>query len=517
VSLPFYSVRPLLGASSSDLEVVSFESVLNMTPETKGAFPKVYAFEHGVLKLVGILPDGQIPSKGSVLAREGLLYEQNKFAVNAIARKDTVSQDGRRILFLSPAVGQQQLYLREDADRTVLVSESEGGASTTAENVYFQAATPDVRKIVFSTTSRLLSDDPGGGGTALYLYTDGPEPEKESNLTFVARSTESNPEELVKGISEDASHIYFGSEEALYLWDNGNVQKVAPGIGKATKEIVEEFHSNAHGFQTSADGRRIAFMSIREMVPGDSVRERSLEELSHTEIYVYDEGTNKLSCASCPHTGAAAGSGVSLTVEATKAIRGLATPNLVRYFSNDDKYVFFNTEEALVPQDVNGVTDAYEYNTETGNLSLLSPGTSEYGTWFVGAGANGRDVFLATRQQLSPWDPDTLIDVYDARAGGGLPSPPVVGPPCDGDACQGVPSTAPSFNTASEFTGVGNPTFSKPASTRAGAPTRVQRLKSASASCKKRQTRRKRARCEALARRRYRARSSVKRASRTGR
>ncbi len=73
--------------------------------------------------------------------------------------------------------------------------------------------------------------------------------------------------------------------------------------------------------------------------------------------------------------------------------------------------------------------------------------------------ADGRNAFLVTRQKLTGWDPDKLVDVYDVRVDGGLPEPPVVGVPCVGDACQGTPSAAPSFNAASGFSGLGNPSF----------------------------------------------------------
>jgi len=174
--------------------------------------------------------------------------------------------------------------------------------------------------------------------------------------------------------------------------------------------------------------------------------------------------------------------------------------------TGDGRYVYFNTEEALVPQDTNGVTDAYEYNTATGRLSLVSTGTGEDGAWFVDASEDGHDVFIATHQQLSGWDPDRLDDLYDVRVEGGLPEPPPPSAPCSGDACQGTPSAAPSFSVASGFVGLGNPSFAEPvkASVRSKSP---KRLRHALALCRKK-PKHKRARCERAARKRYGHRSA---------
>jgi hypothetical protein len=124
--------------------------------------------------------------------------------------------------------------------------------------------------------------------------------------------------------------------------------------------------------------------------------------------------------------------------------------------SSDGRFVFFTTEQALVPQDTNGLADVYEYDADTGQLALLSSGTGEAGSWFEDASADGSNVFFLTAQKLTGWDTDTLIDLYDARIDGGYPEPVPPPVPCDGDACQGVPSALPSFNTASGFTGLGN-------------------------------------------------------------
>jgi hypothetical protein len=248
-----------------------------------------------------------------------------------------------------------------------------------------------------------------------------------------------------------------------------------------------------------------------------SVEIVSFEGVSgNSELYVYDEDRGTLTCASCPHNGTAVTMGVQHQAHAENGF-DITAGRAPRFFSDNGRYVFFNTTEALVAQDTNGLTDAYEYDTQTGKLSLLSPGTGEDGTWFVQSSPDGRDVFLVTRQQLSRWDPDNLVDLYDARAGGGLPGPPAAPVPCEGDECQGTPSAVPGFNTASGFEGLGNLTFvAPPGKAKAKALSRAQLLKRALAKCR-RESRRRRHTCEATAHRRYRGRKASKSATRTGR
>jgi hypothetical protein len=133
-----------------------------------------------------------------------------------------------------------------------------------------------------------------------------------------------------------------------------------------------------------------------------------------------------------------------------------SSPFKERYLSGDGRYAFFTSVQPLVPQDTNGLPDAYEYDANTGQVHLISSGTGEDGSWFEDASETGSDVFFLTAQRLTGWDTDTLTDLYDARVNGGFPEPSPAPAACDGDACQGVPSAVPSFNTASGFAGLGN-------------------------------------------------------------
>jgi hypothetical protein len=172
----------------------------------------------------------------------------------------------------------------------------------------------------------------------------------------------------------------------------------------------------------------------------------------------------------------------------------------------NDGHVLFNTTATLVPQDVNRQADVYEW--ENGAPHLISAGTSEAGSSvFADASANGNDIFFTTGQSLVPQDEDEISDVYDAREDGGFPPPPKPScaneEPCPGTitpppALGGVPASATFSGTESLPPAPQNGPSAKPKPL-----TRAKKLANALKSCHAKQSRRKRAACEASARRHY--------------
>ncbi len=135
-----------------------------------------------------------------------------------------------------------------------------------------------------------------------------------------------------------------------------------------------------------------------------------------------------------------------------------ATKTGVGNLLTDAGQVFFETRDALVPADTNGVLDVYEY--EDGQASLISSGTSSFESTLEGVSESGDDVFFRSDQQLVPQDnQEGQIVIYDARVDGGFaePSSP---PACTtADACRTPVSPQPSIYGApasQTFSGVGN-------------------------------------------------------------
>lgn len=152
--------------------------------------------------------------------------------------------------------------------------------------------------------------------------------------------------------------------------------------------------------------------------------------------------------------------------------------------------MFFDSYQALAPQDTNGEPDVYEWerpgkgqcSDSEGCVHLLSGGTSTQGSFLLDASESGDDVFFITRAQLLGADRNELYDVYDARVDGYTPIAP---PACSGSGCQGVPGAPPIFATPSSvtFAGVGN--FEEEAAP--GKPKKKQQKKKARKKAKRRQ------------------------------
>jgi hypothetical protein len=211
-------------------------------------------------------------------------------------------------------------------------------------------------------------------------------------------------------------------------------------------------------------GEQVVFMSNASLTGYDNV-DAHTEKLDE-EVYLYDAASGRLNCASCNPSGARPIGPSSVpggTPFENRSHGGAIYQS--RVLSEDGRRVFFDSSDALVPQDTNGQQDVYEY--EEGHVDLLSSGTSDETSEFVDASASGNDVFFLTRQQLVRGDTDQLVDLYDARVGGGIPEP-ALPPSCAEESCRSPVSPvggALSLGSAS-FTGLGNvpPAASKPAS-----------------------------------------------------
>jgi hypothetical protein len=151
-----------------------------------------------------------------------------------------------------------------------------------------------------------------------------------------------------------------------------------------------------------------------------------------------------------------------------------------RALSDDGRRLFFESYDSLLLRDTNGKRDLYLWEEAAGKedcdekgaelyvpssggcLSLISSGQGQSDVEFVDASSSGDDVFFKTPESLLAHDPG-LIDIYDARVGGGFPPPPSPSPPCEGEACQ--PATTPpalATPSSSSFRGPANPEAQNP-------------------------------------------------------
>jgi hypothetical protein len=391
------------------------------------------------------------------------------------------------------------------------------------------------------------------------------------------------------GASEDGSWLYFASNSILtntlnstgehaidgscestptgrmpsgecnmYVLHHGDSGWETPKlIGVISAQDIKDWdlEKSQHTSRVSPSGQFLAFMSQARLTSynnRDAVTGKPDEE-----VYVYNASSGIVACASCNPTGArpvgilygalegnfVSGDrvwegevGIAANIPAwTPYTLGPALYQS-RYLSNSGR-LFFNSIDALVPQDVNGNEDVYEYeppevggcNTSSssfsersgGCLGLISSGTSAQESGFLDASENGADVFFLTFAKLSTADFDTAPDVYDSRecteATPCYPVPAPSPPPCTtGDACKASPTPQPAgfgAPASATFSGAGNvspPTSSAPVKPKPKPLTRAQKLARALKVCRVDKNHKKRAACERQARKRYAAKAAGK-------
>ena len=444
---------------SADGKHVLLNANVRLLPGAADGAPSVYKWNDGELQLVNILPGGA-PAPGG-----GIVRPTNY--------RGAISRDGSRAIFLSPANGNRQLYLRIGDTNTAWVSESEhSGAQLEAENVSFESMTPDGRTVFFVTSSRLTDDDTNDGSD-LYRYTDGPNPAGETNLRLISHSGELKGE-VVIGSSDDGQRVYYkDSVDQLFFWDHGRTRFIA--ANSHGEDLTEGLVMAATGWgpgaaRVSPDGSWLAFLSAANLGASEGPAraltaakvDRGLMEENGQfanllryprEMYLYGADDNTLSCVSCrPDVVNTFGATVKPAV--TEGIPGNVKIGIRPHFLLADGTVFFTDRgEDLAAEDTNGVADTYQYDPSRGKPELLSSGTDQDRVMFVDASQSGGDVFMISRQRLVGADIDGLADMYDARIGGGFSEPPLATTMnCSGERCQGDASP-PNATSAPASTG----------------------------------------------------------------
>jgi hypothetical protein len=305
-----------------------------------------------------------------------------------------------------------------------------------------------------------------------------------------------------------------------------------------------------HTSRVSPDGRFLAFMSQRSLTGYDNidVNEHPTQEeergndskapvpagtkVEHVdeEVYLYDAVEHKLVCASCNPTGArpvgvqAPEGGGMIDDESWRSGRIFLAANVPgftpyknygalyqsRYLSDSGR-LFFNSHEALAPQDVNGTWDVYEYeppgigsctasnatfsSRSEGCVNLISSGESAEESAFLDASENGDDVFFMTTSELVPADSEASYSVYDAHvcgAEGVACVPSVVAPPqCTTEAsCKPAPTPQPTL-----YAPPASATFNGPGNLAPPPPAVVKKVTTKTVKCKKGDVKNKKDKC----------------------
>ena len=371
----------------------------------------LYEWVDGQLRLVNVLPGNASAASNP------------DFAIG----DQVISADGSHIFWSAEG----NLYVRIDGQRTEQIED------------------PGAYVLASKDGSKVLLDD----GCLYDLATKA----CEANLTAGQGRFQG-----ILGASEDLSRVYFvdrakltgGEENAnheqasedennLYGWHEGQTSFI--GTLLPEDETINFFNgvpgdwrpiASNRTAQVTADGAHLAFMSGARLTGYDNRRSGGYCEHSYNregtcnEVFEYDAASGTLSCPSCNPSGGRPLGGANLNLLVFKRFAGFQQPqNLPR---NGNGRLFFESRDALTSADKNGaVQDLYEWEPDGvgscaqahGCLSLISKGegSAEEEPYFLGSTPSGDDAFFVTRAKLVGRDKDELLDVYDARVGGGIP------------------------------------------------------------------------------------------------
>jgi DNA-binding beta-propeller fold protein YncE len=507
----------------------------------------------GELRLVSVLPNGTATSTGSSLGTLAS-FEGNDFRNDSVTH--AVAANGTRIFWSGEnrhigttnenTIIENTIYLRVDP----LAEQSADGKCDERERACtlrisnpgsrFWAANPAGSRLVYQT------------GEDLY---EGLIEETGETLSVQARVIAAGVNGVL-GMSEDLKRVYLVSSAVLspgakneqgaeavsgkpnlYLYEAGESSRLTfiatvSELDASERSIsLDNFLSSLRLARVSANGDEAVFASDADLAGYDNADVNSGEPDYEVYLYEADGGLGRLRCVSCNPTGARPdgsdlGKVGSQPYWVAAEIPGWSYAQYPsRVLSANGSVLFFESYDALLLGDTNGVRDVYEWERASsqqaceelgaslyvasagGCLSLVSSGESPQPSEFIDASSDGHDVFFTTNQGLVSEDPG-LVDLYDARIDGGFPAKPPMSV-CEGEACQNPPSPPRDVTPASAtFDGPGDlvSTLAAPVSKTVGSKSkpasRAQALAQALRACAKK-TKTKRKSCQAAVRRRY--------------
>jgi hypothetical protein len=313
-------------------------------------------------------------------------------------------------------------------------------------------------------------DDRGQGGNVFDLDT---------STQTASRLVGSGDVQLVN-VSGDGSHVYFISKSALtggeendqgqeaesgqnnlYVWDRASEETHFIAIVAAEDVTGGQSLTNwtSHAVSPNANSQNGRANATSRTIPNGSVllfesraNVTSYDSGGHNQIYRYGAADGGLDCVSCPPTGLPATSDARLHVLiAGTSLDPASSIVHIQNVTDDGQKVFFQTEDALVPGDVNETWDVYEWKLGQ-QPYLLSSGKGQLPSFLYGMAPSGSDVFFTTTERLVPQDVSTILSIYDAREGGGFPAAKAEQPCLPDSGCQDAPSAAPAVVRAGSST-----------------------------------------------------------------
>jgi hypothetical protein len=468
-------------------------------------------------------PEGAILGNGNYLTTgEPPVYEflpANIYGTTTHA----ISADGSKVFFESPPPSDYEsqlnvpgghevhLYMRKDNSVTVPLDNPE---ATEGAGARYLGASENGEDVVFVSDEGLAGDE--FKDTELYLYNTDAEKLTPISVAPAGSAPVAGAVDGVTAISNDGSHIYYVAKGKLATNANGSGQTGEEGqpnlyvysTSTGRNTFIAQLGAAEVEPSPGKPGRLVSYLDVeRPAVPTPDgevlvfISELNLtgqNDLGTPQIYRYDAKSEALVCISCSPT-ATGGSSFGVGDGDGGAIGGGSydPPSQSAPMSATGEEIFFDTENALVPEDQNSDVppivfgsgedseeisnsiDVYEW--ENGNVYLISAGKPGL-TELQSVTPSGDDAFFETDVNLTGQTGEGQAALYDARVGGGFPVTGDSGghASCfDAEGCRGSFSPGPSSVTPGSATlqaELDDPLALAPASKRASKPDPHARL-----------------------------------------
>ena len=273
---------------------------------------------------------------------------------------------------------------------TTLVSRPDSTCTgcAAAAPVTFQAASSDGTKVVFESTDKLAEAD---GDTETDVYerdlTGGTTKLVSVPGTCPPPLTVSECAPLYRGTSSDGARVFLQTKARLTGADQDNAQDVyewsaATGTVSmvSTSAEAEEGPNDAIYAGVSPDGSEVFFETPEKLSSADGDTASDVYARSAAATSLVSPGTENL-------------------------------PAGFNQVSADGSTVLFSTPESLNVEDEGQKQDVYA--SDGGATTLVSAGSPEFDSTFVGASSDASKVFYTTAAKLSVADTDSSPDVYE--------------------------------------------------------------------------------------------------------
>jgi hypothetical protein len=411
---------------TEDATHIIFETVdsstsnpVQLEPEASASAPAVYdrTIDPGTgaeeTHVVSLLPGNITPSggqndsyRGASANGEGIAFSIGTTLFLRVGN-ETTYEIGTGVTFAGVSEGGERIFYLEGGDLFAFDTSSENVIQfSTAGDVIPVNVASEGARAYFVSEEVLGGENPQGdlaqaGEQNLYLSEEG-------QIDFVGTVTDRD----VEGEAE-------GTTDGLGLWTD--VLSTQPAkdpsrLNPSGSVLLFQSRANLTGYD-----------------PGKS-----------PQVFRYDSGTDRLHCISCIPTKIPASGGASLETVTfdSSAPPPLSPSAFVHNLSLDGKRVFFESTEALVSADTDGVNDVYEWeaqgvgscNQAGGCVYLISSGQSAKANFLYAHSTSGNDVFFLTEDSLTGADDGGAASIYDAKVGGGFAE--VVEDECIADGCR---------------------------------------------------------------------------------